>query len=60
MLLLAQGEWGVEVDRPKRAARRNGAKSDELDAIRAAREALQREQLAQPRARATAKPSAWC
>src|SRR3954470_15666580 len=36
--LLAQGEWVVEVDRPKRPARRNGAKSDELDAIRAARE----------------------
>jgi transposase len=49
--LLAQGEWVVEVDRPKRASRRNGAKSDELDAIRAAREALEREHLAQPRAR---------
>jgi transposase len=49
--LLANGEWVVEVDRPKRAARRNGAKSDELDAIRAAREALEREHLAQPRAR---------
>jgi transposase len=49
--LLAHGEWVVEVDRPKRPARRNGAKSDELDAIRAAREALQREHLAQPRAR---------
>jgi transposase len=51
MFLLAHGEWVVEVDRPKRAGRRNGAKSDELDAIRAAREALQREHLAQPRAR---------
>jgi len=49
--LLAHGEWVVEVDRPKRPARRNGAKSDELDAIRAAHEALQREHLAQPRAR---------
>jgi transposase len=49
--LLAHGEWVVEVDRPKRAARRNGAKSDELDAIRAAREALERDHLAQPRAR---------
>ena len=49
--LLAHGEWVVEVDRPKRPARRNGAKSDELDAIRAAREALEREHLAQPRAR---------
>lgn len=51
MFLLAHGEWVVEVDRPKRPARRNGAKSDELDAIRAAREALEREHLAQPRAR---------
>jgi hypothetical protein len=51
MFLLAQGEWVVEVDRPKRPARRNGAKSDELDAIRAAREALERDHLAQPRAR---------
>ncbi len=29
MFLLAHGEWVVEVDRPKRPARRNGAKSDE-------------------------------
>lgn len=49
--LLEQGEWVVEVDRPKRPARRNGAKSDELDAIRAAREALSRKHLAQPRRR---------
>ena len=34
--LLEQGEWVVEIDRPRRPARRNGAKSDELDAIRAA------------------------
>jgi transposase len=40
----------VELDRPKRAARRHGAKSDPLDAIRAAREALGRDRLAQPRA----------
>src|SRR5918993_4989631 len=40
----------VELDRPKRAKRRNGAKSDPLDAIRAAREALARPQLATPRA----------
>ena len=39
------------MDRPKRPARRNGAKSDALDATRAAREVLAREQLAQPRAR---------
>ncbi|MCI0584726.1 MAG: IS110 family transposase [Chloroflexi bacterium] len=49
--LLEQGEWVVEIDRPARPARRNGAKSDELDALRAAREALSREHLAQPRRR---------
>jgi transposase len=49
--LEARGEWVIEVDRPKRPAQRNGAKSDELDAVRAAREALGRDKLAQPRAR---------
>jgi transposase len=49
--LLEQGEWVAEVDRPRRLATRNGAKSDELDAVRAAREALSREHLAQPRRR---------
>lgn len=49
--LLEHGEWVVEIDRPKRPARRNGAKSDELDAVRAAREALSREYLAQSRQR---------
>ncbi len=49
--LLEQGEWVVEIDRPARPARRNGAKSDELDAVRAAREALGRDHLAQPRRR---------
>jgi transposase len=44
----------VELDRPKRAARRHGAKSDPLDATRAAREALGRDQLAQPRGRGPA------
>jgi hypothetical protein len=48
--LTAHHEHVVELDRPKRAARRHGAKSDPLDAIRAAREALSREHLAQPRA----------
>src|SRR5215211_2509389 len=43
--LLERGEWVVEVDRPARPARRNGAKSDELDAIRAAHEALARDHL---------------
>lgn len=51
--LLERGEWVVEIDRPSRPARRNGAKSDELDAARAAREALSREHLAQPRRRGT-------
>jgi transposase len=48
--LHARHEQVVELDRPKRAARRHGAKSDPLDATRAAREALGRDQLAQPRA----------
>lgn len=39
----------VELDRPERAKRRNGAKSDPLDAIRAAREALSRPKLGTPR-----------
>lgn len=49
--LAEHGEWVVEIDRPKRPARRNGAKSDELDAVRAAHEALSREHLAAPRQR---------
>lgn len=49
--LQEQGEWVVEIDRPARPARRTGAKTDELDAVRAAREALTREHLAQPRQR---------
>ena len=40
--LLVMSEIVIELDRPKRAARRNGAKSDPLDAIRAAREAMAR------------------
>ncbi|MBB6390055.1 IS110 family transposase [Microbacterium thalassium] len=39
----------VELDRPERAQRRHGAKSDPLDAIRAAREALSRPRLGTPR-----------
>ncbi len=49
--LLGHGEHVVEIDRPKRPARRNGAKSDQLDAARAAREALSREHVAEPRQR---------
>jgi transposase len=48
--LAAHNERVAELDRPKRAARRHGAKSDPIDAIRAAREALGRDRLAQPRA----------
>jgi transposase len=48
--LQAHAEQVVELDRPKRAARRHGAKSDPLDGTRAAREALGRDHLAQPRA----------
>lgn len=51
VFLLEHDERVVESDRPARPARRNAAKSDELDAIRAAREALTREHLAQPRCR---------
>jgi transposase len=39
----------IELDRPERAQRRHGAKSDPLDAIRAAREALARPRLGAPR-----------
>jgi transposase len=39
----------VELDRPVRPARRNGAKSDAIDAERAARDALTRTQLAAPK-----------
>ncbi|OMQ16452.1 IS110 family transposase [Modestobacter sp. VKM Ac-2676] len=43
------GELVVELDRPKRPARRAGAKSDPIDAERAARDALARSRLAQPK-----------
>ena len=49
--LTEAGERVIELDRPQRAKRRGGAKSDPLDAVRAAREALGRDQLATPRAR---------
>ena len=47
------GEWVLEFDRPATQAARDGAKSDYLDAVRAAREVLGREKLAQPRSRGT-------
>jgi transposase len=47
--LARREELVVELDRPQRAKRRHGAKSDPLDAIRAAREALARPRLGTPR-----------
>ena len=49
--LIGEGERVVEIDRPKRPARRNGAKSDRLDATRAAREYLARDHATELRAR---------
>jgi transposase len=49
--LQAHGERVVEVGRPKRPPRRTGAKSDALDAVRAAREALAQNHLLAPRRR---------
>lgn len=47
---LARGEeLVIELDRPERAQRRNGEKSDPLDAVRAAREALARPRWGTPR-----------
>jgi transposase len=51
VFLQARGEWVIEVDRPSRPAQRNGAKSDSLDAVRAARAALGKQTWATPRAR---------
>ncbi len=47
--LIERNEMVVEVDRPARPKRRHGVKSDEVDAIRAAREALARDHVGQPR-----------
>lgn len=47
--LTERGEVIVELDRPQRARRRHGARSDPLDAVRAAREALSRDKLGTPR-----------
>jgi transposase len=45
------GEWVVGFDRPQGRAAKDGAKSDELDAVRAARELLGREHVTEPRSR---------
>lgn len=47
--LTVRKEVIIELDRPVRSKRRNGAKSDPLDAIRAGREALARTKLGSPR-----------
>ena len=51
VFLQQHGERVIEVGRPKRPAQRSGAKSDALDAIRAAREALGQDRPATPRRR---------
>lgn len=51
MFLTEQGEHVVEVCRPRRPPRTGGRKSDPIDAVRAAREALASEHLIQPRQR---------
>lgn len=48
--LVERDEWVIEIDRPARPARRGGAKSDPIDAVRAARDALARPSLGEPRA----------
>ncbi len=47
--LRERGERVIEIDRPRRS--RRGAKSDALDVIRAGREALSENKLAEPRGR---------
>lgn len=47
--LAERDELIIELDRPARPARRAGAKSDPIDAVRAARDALARAHLGQPR-----------
>ena len=49
--LLSRGERVVEVERPKRPPRRGGVKTDDVDAVRAARQALSGEPWAEPRCR---------
>lgn len=51
IFLAAHGERVVEVARPKRPARAGARKSDQIDAVRAAREALSTDHLIVPRGR---------
>jgi hypothetical protein len=55
-LLAGRGELVLELDRPERGKRCNGAKSGPLDAIRAAREASSRAKLGPPGRREPAGP----
>jgi transposase len=50
-MLAERGEWVVEADRPPSRPARRGGKTDALDAVRAAREALAQEHQATPRRR---------
>jgi transposase len=54
------GQAVVESDRPARPARRNGATTDHLDAVGAAREALGRDHLASRAGVAAGRPAACC
>lgn len=49
--LREKGELVLEVDRPKRPARKAGVKSDDVDAVKAARDALAAKNVAEPRLR---------
>jgi transposase len=49
--LATYGEWVIEFDRPSTRAAKDGAKSDALDAARAAREVLGRTKWSTPRSR---------
>lgn len=51
IVLAEKGEFVIEFDHPGTLASKDGAKSDSLDAVRAARETLGRKTWATPRAR---------
>ena len=51
--LQASGEWVIEFDHPSTRSTKDGAKTDGLDAARAARELLGRSHFTEPRTRGT-------
>ncbi len=51
--LQGEGEWVIEFDHPQSRAAKDGAKTDGLDAARAAREVLGRRRFTEPRAGGT-------